>query len=629
METTAEDLIDPLVGRLLDDRYRLDSLIARGGMATVFLGNDTRLDRTVAVKVMHRALADDPEFVARFTREARASARLSSAEVVAVYDQGTDARTGLAYLVMEHVRGRNLRDLLRERGALPPDQALELMEPVLVALAAAHAAGLVHRDIKPENVLLADDGRVKVADFGLARAVEASNLTATTGLLIGTVAYLAPEQVETGRADARSDVYAAGILLWEALTGHQPYTGETPLSVALQHVRSQVPAPSTVVARLPPAVDALVLRATRRDPADRPADGRALLAELRAVRSTLQTDRTGVRRADGQQSALHRTLVVPLPEPVAASSPPITGPPTAAAGPARPRRRRRGRIALAVIALLALLAGGGGYYLGQVRFTTTPGVLGLDDAAARQALTKGGLRIQLGQAVSSEAIPVGEVLGQSPRPGARIGRHGVVTLVFSLGPDRRRVPDVVGSTESASRAALTAAGLAYRSTALVFSRTVAKGVVLRTDPAAGSRLKPGTPVALIVSKGVQQVAVPDVRGKDVAAATAALGKAGFVVTTSQAFSDTAAKGSVLDQSPNRGSIDLGSTVALVVSKGPDVVKLPDLTGDDRDRAVGALQALGLKTNVLAFPGGPGLVLRTSPGGGTVVRRGSTVTLYAF
>ncbi len=622
METTAEERIDPLVGRLLDDRYRLDSLIARGGMATVFLANDTRLDRTVAVKVMHRALADDPEFVARFTREARASARLSSAEVVAVYDQGTDAGTGLAYLVMEHVRGRNLRDLLRERGALPAAEALELIEPVLVALAAAHAAGLVHRDIKPENVLLADDGRVKVADFGLARAVEASNLTATTGLLIGTVAYLAPEQVETGRADARSDVYAAGILLWEALTGEQPYTGETPLSVALQHVRSDVPPPSTVVAHLPTTVDALVLRATRRNPADRPADGRALLTEVRALRSTLPTDPTVVCRSGRQQSAANRTLIGPLPGRA-------SGPAPSSPGAARPRRARRGRIAIAVVAMLALLAGAGGYYLGEGRFTKTPGVLGLGRAAASQALSNGGLGSRFGTAVSSEAVPAGAVLGQSPGPGARIGKHAVVTLVLSLGPDRRAVPNIVGSSEPAGRSALAAAGLAYRSTALAFSRTVARGVVLSTDPAVGSRLKPGTPVALIVSKGVQQVAVPDVRGKDAAAATAALRTAGFVVTTSLAFSDAVGKNSVLDQSPSRGSIDLGAAVALVVSKGPDLVKVPDLTGGDRDRAVSALQTLGLKTNVLAFPGGPGLVLRTSPGGGTMVRRGSTVTLYAF
>ncbi|MCW2544804.1 MAG: serine/threonine protein kinase, partial [Frankiales bacterium] len=243
-QAAADDQLSPLVGSLLDDRYRLSSVIARGGMATVFLATDTRLDRPVAVKVMHRALAEDPEFVARFTREAKASAKLSAAEVVAVHDYGTDRATGLAYLVMEHVRGINLRQLIHERGPLAPARAVSLMEPVLRALAAAHAAGLVHRDIKPENVLLADDGRVKVADFGLARAVETSNLTQTTGLLIGTVAYLSPEQVETGTSDARSDVYAAGVLLWELLTGAPPYSAETPLSVAYKHVHEDMPPPS-------------------------------------------------------------------------------------------------------------------------------------------------------------------------------------------------------------------------------------------------------------------------------------------------------------------------------------------------------------------------------------------------
>ncbi|MBC7679634.1 MAG: serine/threonine protein kinase, partial [Pseudorhodobacter sp.] len=222
MDTTVVGPTDPLVGRLLDDRYRIDHVIARGGMATVYQATDTRLDRTVAVKVMHRALADDPDFDARFPREPRAAARLSTPEVVAVHDQGTDPETGLAYLVMEHVRGTTLRHLLEQRGALSPARAVSLLEPVLVALAAAHAAGLVHRDVKPENVLLGDDGRDKVADFGLARSVETSTLTATTGLLIGTVASLAPEQVEPGRADARSDVYAAGILLFELLTGDPP-----------------------------------------------------------------------------------------------------------------------------------------------------------------------------------------------------------------------------------------------------------------------------------------------------------------------------------------------------------------------------------------------------------------------
>ena len=275
---------DPLVGRLLDRRYRLTGLLARGGMATVYRALDERLERPVAVKVMHRGLADDPDFVARFTREARSAARLSAPEVVAVYDQGRDEQTGAAYLVMEHVEGRDLRALLRDRGVLSPARALSLLEPVLRALAAAHRAGIVHRDVKPENVLLGDDGRVKVADFGLARAVQTSELTSTTGLLIGTVAYLAPEQIERGTADARTDVYAAGVVLWEALTGAPPYAADTPMQVAYRHVHEDVPAPSTVVGGIPPALDDLVVRATRRDPGLRPPDAGAFLAEVRALR---------------------------------------------------------------------------------------------------------------------------------------------------------------------------------------------------------------------------------------------------------------------------------------------------------------------------------------------------------
>ncbi|MCW2615217.1 MAG: protein kinase, partial [Frankiales bacterium] len=278
---------DALVGLLLDGRYRLDSAIARGGMATVYVATDTRLDRTVAVKVMRPALAEDPDFVERFAREARAAARLSSPDVVAVHDQGTDPATRTAYLVMEHVAGRTLRDVVVDEGPLPPARAIALLEPVLRALAAAHGAGLVHRDVKPENVLLGDDGRIKVADFGLARAVETSSLTATAGLIIGTVAYLAPEQVEHGRADTRTDVYAAGILLFELLTGSPPYSSENPMSVLFRHVHEDVPPPSTMVSGIPAALDDLVVRATRRDPAARPVDAGAFLAELQAARHDL------------------------------------------------------------------------------------------------------------------------------------------------------------------------------------------------------------------------------------------------------------------------------------------------------------------------------------------------------
>ncbi|HVE25745.1 MAG TPA: protein kinase, partial [Sporichthya sp.] len=285
---------DGLVGTVLDGRYRVTRRLARGGMATVYEAVDTRLDRTVAVKVMHPGLAEDRDFVERFIREARAAARLSHPNVVAVFDQSADS--GSVFLAMEYVEGRTLRDWLRDKHRLTPRETFAVMEPVLAALAAAHQAGLVHRDIKPENVLIADDGRVKVADFGLARAVTGGSHAATwgaptgTNTLIGTVAYLSPEQVEKGQADQRSDVYAAGILLYECLTGLQPFSGETPIQVAYQHVHYDVPRPSDQRPSLPPALDDLVLRATARDPAGRPPDAAAFLAEAVAVRRGLRPE---------------------------------------------------------------------------------------------------------------------------------------------------------------------------------------------------------------------------------------------------------------------------------------------------------------------------------------------------
>src|SRR3954467_2026606 len=282
MSTT---VADPLLGRLLDGRYEIRRRVATGGMATVYAAIDTRLDRPVAVKVMHPALAADPEFVARFRREAKAAARLSSPAVVNVSDQGQDA--GSVFLVMELVEGHTLRDVLRSEGALPPAEAVAVVSPVLEALAAAHAAGYVHRDVKPENVLIGEDGRIKVGDFGLARAVDASPLTATTGLLLGTVAYLAPEQVRRGVADARTDVYAAGVVLFEVLTGRPPYEGDTALSVAYQHLHERVPAPSSLNPEVPEELDELVLAATEPDPDDRPPDAGTLLEDLRQVASQL------------------------------------------------------------------------------------------------------------------------------------------------------------------------------------------------------------------------------------------------------------------------------------------------------------------------------------------------------
>ena len=613
METTAGpisgDAAPSLLGRLMDDRYRLDSVIARGGMATVFLATDTRLDRPVAVKVMHRALAEDPEFVARFTREAKASARLSSAAVVAVHDYGTDRDTRLAYLVMEHVRGINLRQLLQERGALPPARAVALIEPVLRALAAAHAAGLVHRDIKPENVLLADDGRVKVADFGLARAVETSNLTQTTGLLIGTVAYLAPEQVESGTADARTDVYAAGVLLWELLTGTPPYSGDSPLSVAYRHVHEDIPPPSTAVGGIPASLDALVVRATRRDPAARPLDGGAFLAELQLAAEDLPVS------TDPPGAVEHKTLVVPRVPPPAPA--------------VKPKKSRRGLIAIASLVVLALLALGGGFYLGSYRYTSTPGVLKLSLDDATKKLHSAGLKVKQGSDAFSEDVDKGLVLRQDPKPGGRVRKGGTVTLILSAGKDRRRIPRLAGDTVPAAQQALRALGLVVSPTLQYeYSGTAAKDTVIRTDPAAGFGAKQGSVVTLVVSKGPQPVTVPNVKGKTEQEATSALTAVGFQVSVVRVFSDNVAAGIVVDQSPSTGTADKGSTVTLSVSKGPDLVVVPDVVGQQSDQAQQTLEGLGLKVRVYAIPG-PGKVRSMNPGAGSKVKRGTTITLYVF
>src|SRR5512139_603215 len=281
MDTT---VADPLVGQVLDGRYRIEARVARGGMATVYLSRDIKLDRVIALKVMHAGLAQDDDFVRRFIGEAKSAAALSHPNVVAVYDQGTDGQ--YVYLAMEYVPGRTLRDLLTEQGRLGPRQALEVIQPVLAALGAAHRAGLVHRDVKPENVLLTDQGQIKVADFGLARAETAGKQT-KTGVIIGTVAYLAPEQVVSGHADLRSDVYAAGIMLFELLTGQQPHQADTPLAVVYKHVNEVVPLPSSVVPGIPSQLDALVAAATAHDPGRRPADAGHFLAAVTAAVPTL------------------------------------------------------------------------------------------------------------------------------------------------------------------------------------------------------------------------------------------------------------------------------------------------------------------------------------------------------
>jgi serine/threonine-protein kinase len=636
---------DPLVGRVLDGRYAIRSRIARGGMASVYLAVDERLDREVAVKVMHANLVSDDDFVRRFIREARSAARLTHPGVVQVFDQGDD--DGVVFLAMEHVPGRTLRDLMRERGPLTPREALDLLEPVLDALGAAHRAGIVHRDVKPENVLLADDGRVKVADFGLARAVSTATASSSTGVLLGTVAYLAPEQVERGSANARSDVYASGILLFEMLTGSKPFTGDTALQVAYQHVHDDVPPPSTRASGIAPSIDDLVLTATARSPEDRPADARELLMELRETRR-----RTSDQDLDRRPIARHADVrPAPVADPGGAWQQPadddatmslaaladadgrhatsrIELPREADAAPPPPRRHRRGRVVTFVVLLIAVLLGAAGWYVGAGpgAYVDVPRVVGQTQQAAVAVLDANNLNHDVRQ-VFSETAPAGQVTGTQPGPGDKVRKNGTVVLEVSRGPERHAVPDVVGQSEVDARAAILDAHLAVGAVTREYDEKVPEGDVVSADPEPGKELKRDTEVDLVVSKGRQPIQVTSWVGKPADKATAALKKAGFKVKSSEEFDEKVAKGDVVSQSPESGTAFKNDTITLVVSKGPPLVDVPDVIGKQRQDAVRMLKDAGFDVKVEKLFGGYfGTVRFQDPGGHSKAPKGSTVTI---
>lgn len=682
-----EPLQDPLVGQTLDGRYRVVSRIAVGGMATVYRALDTRLDRMIALKVMHPSLAVDSTFVERFIREAKSAAKLAHPNVVAVYDQG--AQGSYVYLAMEYIQGCTLRQLLLQRKALQPRAVLDVLEPVLAALGAAHRAGLVHRDIKPENVLIGDDGRVKVADFGLVRAVDAQTSTSTTSVM-GTVSYLAPEQIEHGVAGTTADIYACGVMLYEALTGAKPHSGTTPAQVLFQHLSRDVPPPSSLVPGLPAVLDELVLRATQRDPAERPADAVELLHEVREARSTLseeqldaqppravvhasatddqgqQADRprdsdpparrtaspadgtahTGhadsgtagdeedaitaviARRSSGPaaaEGAEHTSVLPPLPPGPPAGSPGHEPDVSPGGGSRFAGRPRRSLLALVGAVLLVLGLGAGVWYINSGQFTQTPSVLRLSQAAAEKKLNDTGLRVQVTREHST-TIERGHVIESDPQPGARIRGNGTVTITVSRGPEVVRVPKLTGVPLAEARKRLKADGLEPATVSRQFSDSVDRGAVISTDPKSGSERRPGSAVSLVVSKG-ERIDVPDITGMSEKKARSELTEAGFEVkTASTRVHSQHDAGLVARQSPASGSSGAqGDSVTITLSKGPEMVDVPDVVGKSEDDAVAELEDAGFEVTVRRFFF-TGKVFSQSVDGGEQAAKGSTVTI---
>jgi serine/threonine-protein kinase len=563
---------------------------------------------------------------------------------------------------MECVQGHTLRDLIRKESPMSPARAIALVEPVLSALASAHRAGLIHRDIKPENVLIATDpdsgaSRVKVADFGLAKAVSADTQhTATGGVLIGTVSYLAPELVVDGRADARADVYAVGVVLYELLTGAKPHEGESPIQVAYKHVHADVPAPSAVVDGIPGYVDALVARATARDRGQRPADAAVLLHQVHRVGNALAA---GVRQdleletdlaprpvispdtepdpfeaddfaqllspAEAVEEQVHTTaLERPEPEPLWAPEEPTVVPAR------RPRRSKRGPVLFALALLLVASGGVAAWWFGYARYTPTPGVIGLERAAATDKLEASGLTADFGDKAFSETVPAGQVLATDPSAGENVLDGGTVAVTLSLGKERYDVPKLRGLSEDRAQDRLRATSLTFGESIAKFSDTVPEGTVLRTDPKVGTTLRPDAVVDLVVSKGPRPIKIRDFTGKDADRATAWFEQRELEVDTSSEHSDTVAEGDVISQSPADGTAFAGDGVDLVVSQGPELVEVPSgLVASGVDAARQRLEDEGFEVDVKNASGylGLGYVFSVNPSSGTMVPAGSTITLY--
>ena len=638
-----------MIGRLLDGRYQIRSRIARGGMATVYLATDLRLERRVAIKVMHGHLADDSKFKERFIQEARSAARLAHPNVVNVFDQGQDS--DMAYLVMEYLPGITLRDLLTEHRVLTTEQTLDIMEAVLAGLAAAHKSGIVHRDLKPENVLLADDGRIKIGDFGLARAASAQ--TATGAALLGTIAYLSPELVTRGVADSRSDIYAVGIMMFEMLTGEQPFKGEQPMQIAYQHANDAVPPPSRKNARVPPELDDLVVWATERDPEDRPRDARAMLDQLYETHSALMTSLPST-----SSTSVQRTMVMPTAtaqHPSATAETQVIGslrsrPPGAVAIPdnvatlAARTSKRRGRgwiVAGAIVALVALAATVGWYFgVGPGSQVAIPDNLaGMSVEEASAALDKVGLVVDpTNGEIDSPTIAVGLVAQTDPPTGSLVAKGGEVQLLISTGPKLLPVPLFAGMTEEQARAAITAAPFTLSDPIIrQFDPDIAAGTVLDALSTADGATLTGVatygeeqPITLIVSAGP----LPDVTNFSVDDATAALKAAGLVfgAVNEAEYSDTVDEGNAIRLQAGDGSVPVrvGDTVDIIASKGVEYIQIPaDIEGMIVKDAIAELESLGFRVADSGFTEAQKNVYKvqkTDPPFGTSAAKGSTISI---
>ena len=627
-----------LTGELIDNRYLLQRQIASGGMATIYAGLDTRLDRPVAVKIMHAHLANDEAFVSRFIKEAKATAALSHPNIVSIQDQGwNEGGPPAVFLVMELVEGSTLRDYLNEKGSLTVEQTFQLITPVLSALSAAHRIGIIHRDIKPENILISKDGRIKVADFGLARNITmGQTMTAESSVVLGSVSYLSPEQVQRGVADARSDIYAVGIVLFEMLTGSKPYSGETPIQIAYRHVNDRIPNIQTIKSEIPTAIAELVYEATAPNPDQRPKNADELLNKLREIQAKIDPKRRQMsleldlppiinkKNKRGKVSVTSALGGIKEKTSQLISTKPIniSRPEDSIRTKKRKisRRVRRNRI-IALFLLIVLIFGS--YQILNAGKISVPSLVGMSQGEAKNDLKNLGLNIQVVEEVFSEDVAKGKIIATKPGGGGKISPAGTVGLIVSKGQERIIVPTLNGLTPDVASGKISDLGLSVGQINESFDMKVASGFVIGTDPKDGSEVRRKSIVNLIVSKGVEQLVLPSYVGKGGEQALSELNDLGFDVNVKYSFSDSIFKGQVITQRPERSDlISKGSKIELEISKGSEFVFVPNVLGKNKNDASVDLENLGLKVSAK----GSGKVNNISPSIGSKVKQGTVITI---
>ena len=652
-------MAEPMAHRLAG-RYEVRSLIGRGGMAEVHLGFDTRLSRVVAIKMLRRDLAQDSIFQARFRREAQSAASLNHPNIVAVYDTGeeiiedaTGRSIAVPYIVMEYVEGHTVKDLISDGTAVPINEAIEIVSGVLSALQYSHANHLVHRDIKPGNIMLTSDGKVKVMDFGIARALTDSQATMTqTNAVVGTAQYLSPEQARGETVDARSDLYSTGVVLFELLTGRPPFKGDSAVAVAYQHVEQIPPTPSSILSDIPDSLDRVVLKSLAKNREDRYSSATAMLADLQRVAQGLDVGAppadswaTEVLPAAGLASArtaaTTQMAAVPSHAPTAAMAATSTSLPAVAtddsANEATKARKRRTAIIATVVLIALLLIGGSVWALtrgaAEPESVAVPNVVGLTQAEAKAQIEQAGFTWELNpDKVTSDTVAEGSVASTDPTAGTQAEKGATVRVTISSGPDSVTLPDnLVGMSPDDARKAIEALGLKWELDASkVASDTVPEGKIAQTNPSPGSKVKAGQTIRAYLSSGSDQVDVPDLSGMTQDQARSTLKGVGLELGNVTSVDSEKEKDRIVEQDPATGTkVKKGTTVGVSISSGkPAQVEIPTVVGMGRDDAEAQLKALGLTVIVEEVAGNQpaGQVLSVEPGEGSKVEKNSTVKL---